>query len=212
MNKKILSFVLPIFVTLMLLTTFGNKADAQITSQLEEGAMGTEVSSLQTFLASSPQVYPQGLVTGYFGPLTRAAVTQFQIAYGIPAVGRVGPQTLVVMNSLINSGLGIDVQAPFISNVDVDTSDDGARISWNTNEVATGKVYYSKTPMPLTEVSVPRTEPVFSGLVLVDNDLDMSKSIDIENLEDSTSYYYVIVARDRDGNVSVSLPQVMTTS
>src|SRR3989344_2638261 len=72
----------------------------QLTGQLDYGQTSTNVTNLQVFLASSPTIYPQGLVTGYFGPLTKSAVMNFQSAYGISQVGRVGPQTLTKINSL----------------------------------------------------------------------------------------------------------------
>jgi len=41
-----------------------------------------EVKCLQEFLKSQgPEIYPEGLVTGYFGPLTLSAVKRFQQKY-----------------------------------------------------------------------------------------------------------------------------------
>ena len=51
--------------------------------QLQVGSRGADVSSLQTFLAEDPSVYPQGLVTGYFGFLTKSAVSNFQSNNGM---------------------------------------------------------------------------------------------------------------------------------
>jgi len=64
-----------------------------ISSDLALGSEGSEVTQLQTFLASDPEIYPDGLVTGYFGSLTQAAVKRFQAKHGLPQVGRVGPLT-----------------------------------------------------------------------------------------------------------------------
>lgn len=50
-----------------------------------------------------PDVYPEGLVTGYFGSLTEKAVKRFQTKYGIEQTGFVGPQTRSKLNSLILS-------------------------------------------------------------------------------------------------------------
>lgn len=52
-----------------------------------------EVTKLQQFLAQDKTIYPEALVTGYFGPKTEAAVKRFQSQNGISPVGIVGPQT-----------------------------------------------------------------------------------------------------------------------
>jgi peptidoglycan hydrolase-like protein with peptidoglycan-binding domain len=46
-------------------------------------------------------VYPERLVTGYFGNLTKSAVSRFQELNGLAAVGRVGPLTLKKLNELL---------------------------------------------------------------------------------------------------------------
>jgi peptidoglycan hydrolase-like protein with peptidoglycan-binding domain len=48
-----------------------------INSQLDPGEKNSDVTSLQTYLKDSPDLYPSGLVTGYFGNLTTAAVIKF---------------------------------------------------------------------------------------------------------------------------------------
>ncbi|MBI2013096.1 MAG: peptidoglycan-binding protein [Candidatus Colwellbacteria bacterium] len=52
-----------------------------------------EVTKLQQFLAADKTIYPEGLVTGYFGSLTEAAVKRWQTKSGIQAVGVAGPIT-----------------------------------------------------------------------------------------------------------------------
>lgn len=69
-----------------------------ITRTLVYGSVGTDVRRLQELLARDPDVYPEGLVTGRFLPLTHAAVKRFQEKHGIakPGVlgyGVVGPAT-----------------------------------------------------------------------------------------------------------------------
>ncbi|KKU76418.1 MAG: NLP/P60 protein [Candidatus Giovannonibacteria bacterium GW2011_GWB1_47_6b] len=63
-------------------------------TELELGMENDEVTKLQELLASEPEIYPEGRVTGYFGELTRAAIRRFQERHGLPPVGRVGPLTL----------------------------------------------------------------------------------------------------------------------
>lgn len=62
-------------------------------SDLELGMSSDDVLRLQALLASNKEIYPEGLVTGYYGSLTREAVRRFQAKYGLAQVGRVGPQT-----------------------------------------------------------------------------------------------------------------------
>lgn len=57
-----------------------------------------EVTRLQTILAKDKQIYPEGLITGFYGPATDRAVKRFQIKEGIvtassTAYGLVGPAT-----------------------------------------------------------------------------------------------------------------------
>ena len=66
---------------------------------------GSDVSALQTFLAQDSTLYPRGLVTGYYGFLTKAAVSNFQTRNGIDAVGVVGPITLPVLNIQMANGM-----------------------------------------------------------------------------------------------------------
>jgi len=53
----------------------------EITTDLRYGSHGDEVRLLQSWLAKDKDVYPQGIVSGWFGPLTRAAVIRFQEKY-----------------------------------------------------------------------------------------------------------------------------------
>lgn len=77
---------------------------SQLSRSLRFGDQNEEVRLLQTFLAEDPMVYPEGQVSGYFGPLTQRAVERFQEKYGIvttPATsGLVGPQTRAKLNEL----------------------------------------------------------------------------------------------------------------
>jgi PKD repeat protein len=74
---------------------------------LKRGSVGVDVSSLQQFLAQDRSVYPEGLVTGYFGALTQSAVQRWQTKFGVvssgsPATtgfGVVGPRTMAAIRA-----------------------------------------------------------------------------------------------------------------
>lgn len=51
------------------------------------GSHGLDVAALQGFLSDDSDVYPNGKVTGYFGPLTEQAVQRFQAKFNIVTSG-----------------------------------------------------------------------------------------------------------------------------
>ena len=68
---------------------------------VSDAAVAQEVTMLQRFLAQDPQLYPEQVVNGFYGPATERAVQRFQARHGIvnsgnPAstgYGRTGPRT-----------------------------------------------------------------------------------------------------------------------
>ncbi|MDO8469617.1 MAG: chitobiase/beta-hexosaminidase C-terminal domain-containing protein [bacterium] len=79
----------------------------KFTMGLAIGTRSDDVRALQEFLkAQGPDVYPEGLVTGNFGSLTKRAVERFQEKYGIAqpgdvGYGYVGPKTREKLNMLL---------------------------------------------------------------------------------------------------------------
>lgn len=76
------------------LQTQKGTAVAELTSLLRQGSSGDQVTILQALLAADSSVYPEGLITGYFGAATARAVKRFQKGRGLEQVGNVGPKTL----------------------------------------------------------------------------------------------------------------------
>lgn len=213
MNKKtILALVAAILVAAPAVSYA-----AALSRQLELGMNGADVSVLQSFLASDPDLYPQGLVTGYFGFLTKAAVSNFQSANGLPPVGRVGPATLPVLNLQIagggNQGNGnLYAEAPIITRVSVGESRDRATISWNTEDAARGTVYYSTRSLVLTEADPgEHTVGISGGTPAGEPGFETSQSVTIQDLEPDTLYHYLVHATDSNGNVSITWPSTFRT-
>jgi len=67
---------------------------------LTGGSVGTDVRLIQNALATDPILYPEGVVSGYFGPLTKRAVERFQTENGLLQTGVFGSQTQVVLNRI----------------------------------------------------------------------------------------------------------------
>lgn len=75
-------------------------SEQKFTKTLQRGMNGVEVEGLQKFLKQFHDLYPEGMVSGYFGMLTEQAVIKFQQKYGIEQLGIVGPKTRSALNEL----------------------------------------------------------------------------------------------------------------
>ncbi len=77
-----------------------------LTKTLRLTNQSREIIVLQTFLSKDKDVYPSGLITGYFGQATKKAVQAFQTKYSIvkpgeAGYGTVGPKTRAKINELL---------------------------------------------------------------------------------------------------------------
>jgi peptidoglycan hydrolase-like protein with peptidoglycan-binding domain len=79
---------------------------------LQEGATGDDVKQLQEYLGLDSEIYPEGLITGFYGPLTSAAVKRFQERHGIDAIGIMGPLTRAKIQQLFDDGFLPDGEIP----------------------------------------------------------------------------------------------------
>ncbi len=87
-------------------TLMGGNGCNVVSGDLRPGVFGAEVSRLQAFLGKDKSIYPEGSVTGHFGPMTEEAVQRWQSSHGIVATGTpattgfgvVGPRTLREMD------------------------------------------------------------------------------------------------------------------
>jgi peptidoglycan hydrolase-like protein with peptidoglycan-binding domain len=186
-----------------------------ITRYLKVGSTGSDVSSVQTFLANDPSLYPQGLVTGYYGSLTKTAVSNFQSRNNISPVGVIGPVTLPVINLQMSNQMvtGSDRQAPALSSVNVVKSPTTATLAWNTNENSAGLVYFSTFPLTFTEASEVSSITVSGNVVSANLSAQQSThSATLTGLTPNTTYYYVVYVRDAAGNETVSSTQTFYTS
>ena len=184
-----------------------------LTRSLDDGMSGADVSSLQTFLAKDTTLYPQGLVTGYFGNLTAAAVSRFQTRNGIEAVGRVGPITRAALNAQMGgvvSNPGNAGSAPIIYSVTVSPSTNSASVAFNTNEAARGVVYYSANP--LTTYERINAVDVSGATAATDVNYHTAQNVVVQGLSSNTTYFYLIYTTDQDGNVSVTWPSTFRTN
>jgi len=83
----------------------------QLTQTLRPGDTGQDVTTLQEHLSSKPDVYPEQLVTGFYGKLTTQAVSKFQESVGLESVGVVGPKTLKIINQELTEEADSNIEA-----------------------------------------------------------------------------------------------------
>ncbi len=192
-----------------------------LTRQLQLGMSGSDVSAVQTYLATNASYYPSGLVTGYFGQLTQTAVGKFQIARGIvnsgtPATtgfGRIGPSTMSALNSMMGGVvMNTGESAPSFNTINVNVTNNSATISWNTNENASAVVYYGTSYPSMVESSSNTGVIIGGSSVLVHTDPRSSHSVVIDSLNSNTNYYYVLYVKDANGNESITWPAIFHTN
>ncbi len=89
----------------------------------EDASTNGEVTKLQQFLAQDSSIYPAGLVTGYFGPMTETAVQRWQARNGVVSSGSpdttgygyVGPKTRAAMSCGGSTAYQPNVNPPVIT-------------------------------------------------------------------------------------------------
>lgn len=72
-------------------------------ANLRVGSRNNDVTRLQTLLGQDSALYPEKIISGYYGRLTAAAVRRFQARYGISQVGVVGPLTRAKLNEVFGA-------------------------------------------------------------------------------------------------------------
>ncbi|MCH7604422.1 fibronectin type III domain-containing protein [Patescibacteria group bacterium] len=209
-------------------------------TNLSQGSSSQDVMYLQmafnansdTQLAASG-VGSAGNETQFFGPLTRAAAVKYQEKFtsqiltpvGLSSgTGFVGPSTRAQLNSWLavapappppkeptplvpsevegEPEVELDTTPPAISHLQVlDIGETSARITWTTDESADSKVSYAAS------------SPISAAITTDITELDSvtNHSIDLSNLVSGTTYYYITVSRDVEGNEATSQEQTFTT-
>lgn len=79
-------------------------AELKLMKRLRKGDKGDEVKILQQILATNPDIYPEGKITGIFGPMTARALRRFQEKEGLEGIGEAGPKTLALLNKFLSQG------------------------------------------------------------------------------------------------------------
>lgn len=222
-----------VVLALVMLGGFGcaNIALAQLefTRSLSLGMRGNNVRSLQEFLAKDPEIYPEGSITGFFGPRTREAVKKWQQKNGLPAVGIVGPKTIAKIkeNSRVKTSAPIQPTSPEPANpsepptatdsspTPTTTSDDTTppTVTLTLNTPAPTNAYVEFTPnKEVTAMYEYGLTTKYGSIQEVWNQYFSSPTgTYIENLTPATTYQVRAKVTDRSGNTGYSQNYTFTT-
>lgn len=107
--------------------TIDSSSCPNIGRSLRKGSSGDDVTRLQQFLARDSAIYPEALVTGYYGALTEAAVKRWQTRYNVVSSGTpdstgygvVGPRTAAAIAILCSTGSYNGIPGPSSSSAPV---------------------------------------------------------------------------------------------
>jgi|GEM_PF-4092077 hypothetical protein len=78
---------------------------------ITRGAYGDDVKDLQKFLAKHPNLYPEGIVNGFYGPHTMQAVKRWQREHNLPQTGFFGKMSREIWKTKCTGEDGEDSSA-----------------------------------------------------------------------------------------------------
>lgn len=88
------------------LATLRGEVRTVIQGEIAEGATSEDIKKIQEVLASDREIYPEGKVTGYFGPLTRQALERFQKKFELEVTGTMNDETRAALEELLEARYG----------------------------------------------------------------------------------------------------------
>ena len=107
-----------------------------------------------------------------------------------------------------------DAVAPVISEIGTIAGTSTALISWKTNEVADGMVWYGTTT-PVTfgaQISDTDTTTASAAFSARQSALTMDHAITLSSLQSNTVYRYILASTDNEGNTTTFAEQIFKTS
>jgi hypothetical protein len=73
---------------------------------ISEGLNNADVKKIQEILATDSAIYPEGKVTGYFGPLTKEAIKRFQVRHELEVTGTIDEATHDLLEEYLKETTG----------------------------------------------------------------------------------------------------------
>ena len=83
------------------LATLKGEVRETLKSGLTEGTSDEDIKKVQELLATDSTIYPEGKVTGYFGPLTKEAIKRFQKRHELDESGVLDTDTKALLEEYL---------------------------------------------------------------------------------------------------------------
>jgi len=215
---------------------FSSAADAEevFYRTLRKGMTGDDIKALQEILAKDQTIYPEGIISGYFGEATERALGRFQEKEGIVnriegeenGYGTAGPKTREALKKYLSDNVVKEVKIVEKTAAEEEISAPPVLVyeEEKTAEVTTEK----ETPKPfLVEIAITNKEEYrayteirsarmakleveygesgnFDKIKLISRDLMFSLGDYLDNLETDKVYSIRAKATDKNGIVSYS--------
>lgn len=88
------------------LSTVRGDIKGMLKDDLREGMSDEDIKKIQEILASDPEIYPEGMTTGYFGPLTKRAIMRLEERHGLKPTGEISSTTKALLEKYLEEGFG----------------------------------------------------------------------------------------------------------
>ena len=88
------------------LATIRGEISAVLKENITEGTDDADVKRIQEILATDSTIYPEGKVTGYFGPLTKEAIKRFQVRHELEVTGTIDEATHDLLEEYLSEATG----------------------------------------------------------------------------------------------------------
>lgn len=188
----------------------GNPVSSAVTKNLSLGSSGSDVISLQQLLVSQGFLaMPPGVAMGYYGNLTKSAVSRWQAEHGVSTTGVWGPLSRELSQRQVKTDIAKNETATVTQTQTVAVSDNYPSTPGTpAASISSSQISLSWTPSA-DKAGIKGYNIYRNG---VRQNVSASNSYTDTDLSPSTSYTYYVTAFDADGRVSAPSGSVTVTA
>jgi peptidoglycan hydrolase-like protein with peptidoglycan-binding domain len=148
---------------------------------LSEGMTDADVERIQKLLATDTAIYPEGKITGFFGPLTKEALKRFQKRHGVLEDGTLNKETRELLEKYLKDEKGIPKTT--IKTGDLRIKDAKGNTFTCVKDEKTGKLTCSSTKKD--EVSADKKKQATEALEAAEKAIEKAEDEIAESDEDT---------------------------